>query len=166
MTAARILERDGRFDDAAQLWQRVGDEYPTYEQASTALLFAGIMQYRQTDYPAALPLFDRSLVLATNTEDQARGQLWVGKTRQKLGNQSDAQNAWQLAQAADPGGYYSEHAADLLNDRKPFSAAAATDLDFDLPGERAAADSWMRLTFSLPRMQTSWDSAAWRPTHV
>ena len=55
MTAARILERDGRFDDAAVNWKRVGDEYPTYEQASTALLFAGIMQYRQSDYQSALP---------------------------------------------------------------------------------------------------------------
>lgn len=150
MTAARILERDGRFDDAAIIWERVGDEYPTYEQASTALLFAGIMQYRQADYQAALPLFDRSAVLASTTEDQARGQLWIGKAREKLGNVAEAQQALQLSQAADPGGYYSERAADLLNDRAPFAPAAVTDFEVDLPAERAAADSWMRLTFNLP----------------
>ena len=150
MTAARILERDGRFDDAAANWQRVGDEYPTYEQASTALLFAGIMQFRQGDYQAASPLFDRSLVLATVTEDQARAQLWIGKAREKLGNRTEAQQAWQLAQAADPGGYYSERAADLLNGRPPFAPTPVMNFDFDLTAERSAADLWMRLTFNLP----------------
>ena len=60
------------------------------------------MQYRQTDYESALPLFDRSLVLATLTEDQARAQLWIGKAREKLGNATEAQQAWQLAQAPIP----------------------------------------------------------------
>jgi soluble lytic murein transglycosylase len=148
--AARILERDGRFDDATLLWQRVGDEYPTNEQASTSLLFAGVMQYRQADFQSALPLFDRSLVLATTTENQARAQLWIGKARDKLGNSAEAQHAWQLAQAADPGGYYSERAADILNGRVPFASPAVTNLEFDLTAERSAADSWMRLTFDLP----------------
>jgi len=150
LTAARILERDGRFDDAAVYWQRVGDEYPTHELASTAMLFAGIMQYRQADFQAALPLFDRSLLLAGPTQDQARAHLWIGKAREKLGNLGEAQNAWQLAQSADPGGYYSERASDLLNGRTPFTPATHTTLEVDLAAERQAAASWMRLTFSLP----------------
>jgi soluble lytic murein transglycosylase len=150
LTAARILERDGRFDEAAINWRRLGDEYPTHEFASTAMLFAGIMQYRQADYQAALPLFDRSLVLAVTTEDQARAYLWIGKAREKLGNAGDAQNAWQLAQTTDPGGYYSERASDLLNGRAPFAPPSLMNLEFDLAAERQAADSWMRLTFSLP----------------
>jgi len=156
LTAARILERDGRFDDAAVNWRRVGDEYPTYELASTAMLFAGIMQYRQADYQAALPLFDRSLVLAVTTEDQARAHLWIGKAREKLGNPDDARNAWQLAQTTDPGGYYSERASDLLNGRAAFAPPALMDLEVDLAAERQAADSWMRLTFNLsPEMDLS-----------
>ena len=95
MAAARILERDGRFDQAAETWQRVGDEYPTYEQASMALGFAGLMQYRQADYRAALPLFERSLVLATAPEDQARAYLWIGKTQEKL--QNTTENTERLA---------------------------------------------------------------------
>lgn len=150
MTAARILERDGRFDDAAANWQRVADEYPSYELASTAALFAGIMQYRQADYPAALPLFDRSLVVATTAEDQARAYLWTGKGRERLEKLADASSAWQLAQAADPGGYYSERASDILAGLAPFSRPPATNLEFDLAAERRAADSWVRLTFNLP----------------
>jgi soluble lytic murein transglycosylase len=150
MTAARILERDGRFDQAGEIWQRVSTEYPGYSQASTAVFFAGIMQYRQADYGAALPLIERSLVQATAPEDQARAYLWIGKTQEKLGSAADKESAWQQAQNADPGGYYSERASDLLMGHAPFTPPAKTNLNPDLTAERKAADSWMRLTFSLP----------------
>jgi soluble lytic murein transglycosylase len=150
MSAARILERDGRFDQAGQVWQRVSNEYPDNSQASTAVFYAGIMQYRQSDYADALPLFERSLVQAVVTEDQARAYLWIGKTQDKLGSQTDKQNAWQQAQNADPGGYYSERAGDLLMGRLPFSPSPVTNLNIDLASDRKAADSWVRLTFKLP----------------
>jgi len=149
MTAARIYERDGRFDDASNTWTRVGDEYPQYDQASTALVFAGLMQFRQSDFASALPLFQKSLVLAAGPKDEARAYLWIGKTQQKLDNTTETQNAWQLAQSADPGGYYSDRASDLLMGQAPFTAPLATNLEFDLAADRPAADSWMRLTFKL-----------------
>ena len=150
MSAARILERDGRFDQAGQIWQQVSSEYPGNSQASTAVFLAGIMQYRQADYSDALPLFERSLVQAVVPEDQARAYLWIGKTQDKLGSPTDKQNAWQQAQNADPGGYYSERASDLLMGRSPFTPASKTNLNLDLTAERKAADSWVRLTFKLP----------------
>lgn len=150
MSAARIYERDGRFDQAAGVWQRVATEYPNYAQASTALFFAGIMQFRQADYKAALDLFEQSLVKAAVPEDQARAYLWVGKTQQKLGDAKQTQLAWQQAQNADPGGYYSERARDILAGRAPFTAPLNTNLNFDLAAERKDADAWMRLTFNLP----------------
>ncbi len=150
MSAARILERDGRFDQAGQVWQRVSTEYPTYNQASTAVFFAGLMQYRQADYTAALPLIEHSLIQATVPEDQARAYLWIGKIQEKLGSAVDKQNAWQQAQNADPGGYYSERASDLLMSRAPFMSPLNINLNLDLAAERKAADSWMRLTFNLP----------------
>lgn len=150
MSAARILERDGRFDEAAKAWQRVADEYPNYAQAPTAVFFAGIMQYRQADYNAALPFFQRSLLIATTPEDQARAYLWIGKTQQELKSTTDAQNAWHQAQTADPGGYYGERAGDLLMDKSPFTPAVGNNLQIDRAAERKAADSWVRLTFNLP----------------
>lgn len=150
MTAARILESDGRLDQAAAAWRQVADQYPAYGQASTAVFFAGLMQYRQADYNSALPLFERSLVAAAVPEDQARAYLWIGKTQQKLGRESETQNAWQLAQAADSGGYYSERASDLLQGRLPFATPSSINLQADLSTQRKAADAWMRLTFKLP----------------
>lgn len=150
MRAGRVYERDGRFDDAAKVWQRVADEYPTDSQAPTGEFYAGIMQYRQADYNAALPLFDRSLVLSTLPEDQARAYLWIGKTDDKLGDAAGRQNSWQSGQIADPGGYYSQRCSDLLMGLPPFNPPAAADLKPDLAAERKAADSWVRLTFKLP----------------
>ncbi len=150
MTAARLLEEDGRFDEAAQVWTQVGTNYPGYDLAPTAVFFAGIMQYRQSDYNAALPIFQRSLSQASAVEDQARADLWIGKTQEKLGKNAEAQTAWQQAENLDPGGYYSERARDLLMGRAPFTPPPSSSLKFDLLAERKAADTWMRLTFNLP----------------
>lgn len=150
MTAARLLEEDGRFDEAAQVWARIGTDYPGYDQAPTAVFFAGIMQYRQSDYNAALLLFQRSLSQSGAVEDQARADLWIGKTQERLGKNTDAQTAWQQAQNLDPGGYYSERARDLLMGQAPFTPPTTSNLKIDLLAERKVADTWMRLTFNLP----------------
>ncbi len=150
MRAGRVYERDGRFDDAAKTWERVANEYPTNDQAPTAVFFAGIMQYRQADYNAALPLFEQSRQLATLPEDQARAYLWIGKTDQKLGDAAGSQTAWQEGQTSDPGGYYSQRCSDLLMGVPPFNPATNVNLQPDLAGERKAADAWVRLTFKLP----------------
>ena len=150
MTAARIYERNGRYDEAAQLWSRVGNEYPGNEQASTAVFLSGIVFYRNGDFFSALESFNRSLGLALTTTDKARAYLWLGKAQQKLGNPDDAINAWRVAQELDAGGYYSERGRDLLIDRAPFAPTIAGNLSPDLAAERVAADAWVRLTFNLP----------------
>jgi soluble lytic murein transglycosylase len=150
MSAARLLERENRLEEAAAIWQRVADEYPDNLQSSQALFLAGIAQYRRGEYALALPLFQRSLLLATDEQEQARAYLWVGKTHQQLGDEADKQTAWQQAQSIDPSGYYSERARDLLTGRPPFEPPASYSIDVDLEAERADAAAWVRVTFSLP----------------
>jgi soluble lytic murein transglycosylase len=150
MSAARILERDNRLDEAAQIWQRVADEYPTSDQASTAQFEVGITRYRQSNFAAALEAFTRSLGASLTAEDQARAYLWSGKAQQQLGNIEEMQKAWQQGQGADLGGYYSERARDLMTATAPFAPPAVSNLGYDLAAERSAADAWVRLTFNLP----------------
>jgi peptidoglycan lytic transglycosylase len=150
MSAARTLERDNRLEEAAQVWQRVADEYPDSTQTSLALFLAGIVQYRRADYQAALPIFQRSLLLSTEKEDQARAYLWIGKTQDQLGDETAKSTAWQQAQAIDPTGYYSERARDLLIGRSPFEAPPSYNIDVELEAERADAAAWVRVTFGLP----------------
>jgi soluble lytic murein transglycosylase len=150
MSAGRLLERDNRLEEAALVWQRVADEYPDNPQSPQALFLAGIAQYRRAEYNLALPIFQRSLLLSTEKEDQARAYLWVGKTQEQLGDQAAMQTAWQQAQAIDPTGYYSERARDLLMGRAPFAPPAMYNIDIDLETERAEAAAWVRVTFGLP----------------
>jgi len=150
MSAGRILERDNRLDEAAQAWGRVADNYPGNENASTAIFQVGILRYRQSNFQAALTAFTHSLEIAQKTEDRSRAYLWIGKAQQQLGNTDAMQQAWQQGQNVDPSGYYSERARDLLTDPTPFDPPASSNLAFDLAAERPAADTWMKVTFSLP----------------
>ena len=150
LSAARIYERDAKYKEALQIWARVANEYPSSEQASTAVFLMGIIYYRNGDTVSALDSFNRSLTLSSLAADQARGYLWLGKSQQKLGKQEEAMNAWREAQTKDPGGYYSERARDLLVERAPFTPPISSNLTPDLTTERKDADSWVRLTFKLP----------------
>jgi soluble lytic murein transglycosylase len=150
MSAARIYERDGKYDEALKVWARVGNEYPGSEQASTAVFLMGIVYYRNGDFVSALDLFNRSLPLSLQAKDKARGYLWLGKSQQKLGNEQAALDAWREAQNRDPGGYYSERARELLNEQTPFTPPTSSNLTPNLEAERKDADSWIRLTFNLP----------------
>ena len=150
MNAARVTERAGNLADAATTWERVADEYSASEQVSTALFLAGVTRFRLGDYAGALTTFQRDLLLSTQAEDKARAYLWIGKTQQQLGDGSSAQASWQQGQAADPAGYYSLRARDILLGRAPFESPPSTNLNPDLAQERKDAEAWLRVTFDLP----------------
>ena len=150
VTAGRILERNNRLEEAAQMWERVANEYSGSEQTSTALFWAGIAHYRLNDLAGALTIFQRNLILAPRPEDQARAYFWIGKIQQKLGDTAAAQQAWQQGQALDTTEYYSLRARDLLMGRVLFETPSLVNLDPDLEKERKDAEAWVRITFSLP----------------
>ena len=149
MSAARIYERNAQYAEALQVWSRVANEYPGTEQASTAVFFVGIINFRNGDADAALKSFNRSLSLAVPSSDKARAYLWMGKSYQKLGNNDAALDSWRKGQTADPGGYYSERSRDLLLETAPFTPPVSMNLTPNLETERRDADGWIRLTFNL-----------------
>jgi soluble lytic murein transglycosylase len=150
MNAARIIERDNRLEEAAQVWERVANEYAASEQVPTALFLAGISRYRLNDHAQALTTFQRSLLLATKPEDRARAYLWIGITQKKLGETAAAEASWQQGQAIDPNGYYSLRARDLLLGMDAFESPPKTNLNPDLEKERRDAEAWVRIKFDLP----------------
>ena len=150
MDTARILERSNNLDEAARTWERVANEYPSSEQVSLALFLAGIARYRLSDYQNALSLFQRSQMLALNSEEQARAYLWIGKSQQMLGDNNAALESWRQGQALDTSEYYSLRARDLALGNVPFAPSISTNLNPDLEKERRDAEAWMRITFNLP----------------
>ena len=150
MRGARILESDGLLEDALAMWERVANDFPANDQAPTAIFLAGIVRYRQQDYEHAMAAFNSSLSTAQQPVDRARAYLWIGKTQEKSGDLEAAHTAWQQGLIADPGGYYSERAREILADEEPFKPNQSPINLPDLVAERAAADAWLRLTFNLP----------------
>lgn len=150
MNAARVTERDNKLEEAAQIWERLANEYPADEQVPTALFLAGIARFRLKNYEGALTTFQRGLLLSSKPEDRARAYLWVGKTQAQLGDSVNSVASWQQAQAADPTGYYSLRARDILMKRAPFESPTTTNLNPDLVKERRDAEAWVRVTFNMP----------------
>lgn len=150
-TAARITERAGELAAAAQHWDRVAVEYPTSAYAYRGYFLAGITRFRLADYAGALPSFQGALSLAVSSAELAASHFWIGKAQQALGDQGAAQASWSIAAAADPTGYYSERARDLLAGLPPFSPPPLYNLDYDVQSERAVAEAWTRTTFNLPQ---------------
>ena len=146
--AGRIAEISGDLESAAQIWSRVGVEYPASIEASEGFFQAGIVRFRQGNYLQAVDDFRSSLVVSSNPSDQARSHFWAGKTLMLLEDDGEATLALQVAVATDPTGYYSERARDVLEGRPPF-ASGSYDLSYDLDAERAEAESWVRNAFAL-----------------
>lgn len=148
--AARIAERGDHLDQAARIWERVVSEYPGAEMATRALYLAGITRYRLADYITAYDLFQRLLALSTDVEERSAAYLWMGKSKQALGEAEAAQAAWEQAAGIDPTGYYSERARDILAGNEPFTPPLEYDLSFDIDVERREAEEWIRTIFGLP----------------
>ncbi|MEK6256397.1 MAG: tetratricopeptide repeat protein, partial [Chloroflexota bacterium] len=146
--AGRIAERSGDLETAAQIWARVGVEYPTSEYASDAFFLAGISRFRIEKYAEAVEDFRSSLAVSNTPSDQARSHFWAAKTLQILGENSEATLSLQVAIATDPTGYYSERARDTLEGRTPFQAGIS-DLNYDLESERLEAEAWVRNAFGM-----------------
>lgn len=148
--AGRILERDQNLAGAADLWQRVYNEYPASAYANQALFLSGIAEYRQAKYTPALESFALYQESSRSLEALSQALFWTGKTFQQIGDQDGAQAAWQETVKTDPTGYYSERARDLLQDRAPFAPPLDYDFGFDVQAEKKQAQEWMQETFSLP----------------
>jgi soluble lytic murein transglycosylase len=56
---------------------------------------------------------------------------------------------WQAAAAADPTGYYSARAEDLLAGRQPFDPTGVFDFAVDREAEQIEAEAWLRRTFPI-----------------
>ncbi|KAA3648079.1 MAG: hypothetical protein DWQ07_03545 [Chloroflexi bacterium] len=148
--AGRMTERSGDLAGAADIWDRIFIEYPASEWAYEGLFQAGIVHYRLGNYVNALSSFQDAVAFAPDLYLQAQSQFWIGKTHQTLGDGDASQQAWVLASAIDPTGYYSERSRDLLNGRSGFLLPANYDLTFDAEAEKIIAEDWLRTTFNLP----------------
>lgn len=146
----RTLEYNDQLEDAAEVWLRMMNEYPSSDLSYQGLFLAGISYYRIGKYDEALQAFQRTLVLATNQAEKAKAYLWIGKTYQAQGDAENAQNAFNSGLLADPTDYYSIRAGQILEGQDLFELDQNFDLGYDLDYERSEAETWLRSTFNIP----------------
>jgi soluble lytic murein transglycosylase len=94
--------------------------------------------------------FQRLLALSTDLEERSAAYLWIGKSRQAMGEEEAAKSAWEQAAVLDPTGYYSERAKDYLLEQDPFTPPMEYDLSIDVETEQREAEDWIRTIFGIP----------------
>lgn len=126
----------------------LGRQYPGSEWAQEGLEMGATMAYNAGDTTQAAQLFGQLAATGTG-ELQASGYLWTGRLYQLDGKDALARQAYEAAASADPGGYYSIRADDLLNGRAPFDPPPNTVFEFDEGAALAEAETWLRATFGI-----------------
>ncbi|WP_119067055.1 tetratricopeptide repeat protein [Aggregatilinea lenta] len=151
--AGYLYGQQGNVDSALATFDILGQMFPGTEWAQDGLIMGATLATGQGDTASASQMYSQLAATATG-ENQAMGYLWVGRLYQQDGKDDLARQAYQAAAAADPGGYYSVRAEDLLAGREPFAPPADFTLTFDEGTELAAAEDWLRSTFSITQEGT------------
>ncbi len=138
----------GDTESSLATFEILGNKYKGSEWAMDGLFRGGMAAFNQNAYGRAQRFF--ALLASTGSGDlKAAGALWLGRLYQ-LDNQPQlARDAYTEAAKADPGGYYSLRAADLLAGQGPFVPPPRIDLTFNDPAHLAEADEWLRKTFKI-----------------
>ena len=133
----------------------LGKKYPATDEAMDGLFRGGMAAYNAKSPARAQRMF--AILASTGTGNlRAAGSLWLGRLYQ-LDKQDDlARTAYIDAAQADPGGYYSQRAADLLAGHAPFTPSTRYDWAFNDAAHIAEAEQWMRSTFKLTQTGTLW----------
>jgi soluble lytic murein transglycosylase len=145
--AARLSERNDDLTQAAQLWTRIAQDYPTAEQAADAAMQAGLVFFRSGDLGTAALRFQLASTLGSDPEQQARAWLWTGKVKAERGDKAGAREDYIKAMSFGPHGYYPLRAAQLLLGNGPFTSPARYSFQVDAAAEQAQVDAWLRGTF-------------------
>ena len=148
-SAGRNYEIAGMLPEAAQMWDRVAQSYPSSDQSFQGAFFAGILHYRMNDLEAATASLNRALLLAIEPLETASAYLWLGKVSQKHGDSNQAKQYWQLATSADPYGYYGLRAQEILKNQPVFTAPSTPNFAVDMDAARDVAAAWLRTSFNL-----------------
>jgi len=153
--AGYIYSTLGNQEQSLATFEILGTKYPKSQPAMDGLFQAGMTAYNQGNPGRAQRFF--SLLAQNGTGDlKAAGYLWLGRLYQ-INKQNDlAVLAYREAAKADPGGYYSLRATDLLAGRGPFVAPAALDWSYNSPAEIAEAEAWLRSTFKITTEGALW----------
>ncbi len=145
----------GQSVESLATFERLGREYPGDEWAMDGLLRAAMAAVNRNDMATAERLL-AALGATGSGEKAAAAYLWLGKLGQRNGHAAQAESAFRSAAAADPGGYFSIRAEDLLAGRGIFQPPTSYRFEFDNQLELGQAEDWLRATFGITQTGVLW----------
>ncbi len=148
----------GQDAELVSTFERLGRAYPGNEWAMDGLLRAAMVALRLNDMATAERVL-AALGATGSGEDAAAAYLWLGRLAQQNGNFTQAESAFRSAAVANPGGYFSIRAEDLLIGRGLFSPPVAYRFEFDGQLELGQAEDWLRATFGITQTEALWPLA-------
>ncbi|MCC7209511.1 MAG: tetratricopeptide repeat protein [Anaerolineae bacterium] len=157
--AGYLYSTQGALEQSLATFEILGTKYPNTTQAMDGLFRAGMAALNQGMNARAQRLF-ALLANGGSGELKAAGYLWLGRLYQLDNQPEQARLAYAEAANADPGGYYSLRAGDLLNGRAPFVPPPRLDWAYNTPEYVAQAEQWMRERFSLTAQGVLWPLSA------
>jgi len=153
--AGYLYSTQGNTEQSLATFEILGNLYKGSEWAMDGLFRGGMAAYN-AGAPGRAQRFFNLLATTGRGTLKAAGSLWLGRLYQ-LDNQPQlARDAYTEAAKADPGGYYSLRAADLLAGHGPFVPPAKVDLVFNRPQQLAEAADWLRKTFNIKDTGDLW----------
>lgn len=133
---------------ALTIFDSLGQRYPGTEQAQEGLMMGATLAYNAGNFGQATQLYSQ-LAATGSGEKQAIAYLWIGRLYQRDGKDDLARQAFEAAATADPGGYYSLRAQDLLTGQMPFTPPPSYRFDFDEGPQLSEAETWLRNVFGI-----------------
>ena len=146
--AGYLYSTQNNLERALATFDTLGQNHPGSTWAQEGLFMGATLAVNQGNTGMAAQLFSRLATIGTG-ENKAAAFLWVGRLYQRDGKEELARQAFQAAAAADPGGYYSLRADDLLHGRAPFTPPPGVNFESNEAAEIAEAEAWLRATFSI-----------------
>ena len=138
-----------------EVFMRLADAYPNHELTNNGMFIAASAAVRDEQWAIAENLYSRIANL-TAGDDRAAAYLWVGRLASSRGDQTVANDAFQLAAASAPDSYFAARADDFRSGRTPFQPPVNLQFDFDINADVAAAEGWLRRNFSLEQTGDLW----------
>jgi soluble lytic murein transglycosylase len=146
--AGYLYSEQGNAESALATFDILGTNYPGTEQAQSGLQIAATLAYRNGQTERAQAFYTQ---LANTGTGEARAQafLWLGRLYQDEGQTDLAIQSFTGATQADPGGYFSVRAEDILAGREPFAPPNGYRFEFNDAQEIADAEQWLRDVFQI-----------------
>lgn len=142
-SAARLLENQSHWNEAAAAYLDVAARYPHDDGSPADRFRAGLLYYRADDRAAAQAAWDELARWYPGGAPAQQAHFWLGKTQLAAGQTLSATESLSRALDINAWNYYGLRAQDLLRGYAPYRDTSAPPLLCDTVQDQQQAETWL-----------------------